>query len=85
LLSERRFFAEFLDSPEPAPAAVMPSDSGPEAFASRLLELARPRLDYLADKSDEWWLWRHSFFDVKRERIWISGDACCTRRITAHS
>jgi uncharacterized damage-inducible protein DinB len=71
LLSERRFFAEFLDSPEPAPAAVLPGDSGPEAFASRLLELARPRLKYLAEKSDEWWLGRHGFFDVERERIWI--------------
>ncbi len=71
LLSERRFFAEFLDSPEPAPAAVLPGDSGPEAFASRLLELARPRLEYLAEKSDEWWLGRHGFFDVERERIWI--------------
>jgi hypothetical protein len=50
---------------------VLPGESGPEAFASRLLELARPRLGYLAEKSDEWWLGRHSFFDVERERIWI--------------
>ena len=71
LLSERRFFAEFLDSPEPAAAAVLPSEETSEAFAARLLELARPRLAYLAGQSDAWWLGRHSFFDVERERIWI--------------
>jgi uncharacterized damage-inducible protein DinB len=71
LLSERRFFAEFLDSKEPEPAAVLPSEQTVEAFAGRLLELARARLQFLAGRTDDWWLGTHSFFDVERQRIWI--------------
>jgi uncharacterized damage-inducible protein DinB len=67
LLSERRFFGEFLDSPEPDASIVVPA----EAFADRLLALARPRLGYLAAQEDSWWLETHPFFDVKRQRIWI--------------
>jgi uncharacterized damage-inducible protein DinB len=67
LLSERRFFGEFLDSSEPEPASVLAT----EAYADRLLELARPRLQYLAAKTDAWWLETHPFFDVERQRIWI--------------
>lgn len=71
LLSERRFFGEFLDSPEPPPADVLPSDRTPEGFAVRMAELARPRLGYLAARESAWWLGRARFFDVERERIWI--------------
>lgn len=71
LLSERRFFAEFLDSPEPEPANVPPEEQIPEMFARRLIELAEPRLHYLARQPDAWWLGTHSFFDVERQRIWI--------------
>src|SRR5262245_50697855 len=42
LLSERRFFGEFLGSPEPPPAEVPPKEDGPEAFRRRLCELALP-------------------------------------------
>lgn len=71
LLSERRFFAEFLGSAEPPPADVVPAERSAEAFATRLETLARPRLLYLAGQSDEWWSRTHSFFDVERQRIWI--------------
>lgn len=71
LLSERRFFAEFLGSPEPPPAEVIPAEPTAEAFAARLEALARPRLAYLAAQSDDWWTGAHSFFDVERQRIWI--------------
>ncbi len=71
LLSERRFFAEFLDVPEPDPAAVLPPDLTPDAFAARLEELALPRLSFLARQSGAWWLTPHRFFDVERQRIWI--------------
>jgi len=71
LLSARRFFGEFLGSPEPAPADVLPKEETPEAFRRRLSELARPRLDYIAGRSQEWWLEKVPFFDVTRERLWI--------------
>jgi len=71
LLSERRFFAEFLGSPEPAASAILPSDARPQAFIDRLVELARPRLGFLAERNDAWWVERVPFFDVERERIWI--------------
>lgn len=49
LLSERRFFGEFLGLPEPAAAEVLPATSTPQAYASRLVELAVPRLNFIAD------------------------------------
>ena len=71
LLSERRFFGEFLGSSEPVPASVLPLEESPEAFAARLEELARPRLAYLAGQDDAWWMATRPFFDVERQRIWI--------------
>lgn len=71
LLSERRFFAEFLGLPEPPADSVLPAESSPAAFANRLADLARPRLVFLAGRDQAWWLGRRPFFDVFRERIWI--------------
>jgi uncharacterized damage-inducible protein DinB len=71
LLSERRFFAEFLDVPEPTAREVLPPEITVEACTHRLIELARPRLAFLAQQTAEWWLARTPFFDVERERIWI--------------
>jgi len=71
ILSERRFFGEFLGSPEPDPSSLLPGAEAPEAFAVRLVELARPRLTYLAGQSDGWWMEPRPFFDVERQRIWI--------------
>lgn len=71
LLSERRFFGEFLGSAEPAPGDVVPKEETLAAFQNRLCELARARLGYLASRSQDWWLERAPFFDVVRERIWI--------------
>jgi hypothetical protein len=71
LLSERRFFGEFLGTPEPPAEEVLPPSATPPAFSSRLLALARPRLGFLATRPVSWWYERVPFFDVERERIWI--------------
>ncbi|MGH9378194.1 MAG: DinB family protein [Terriglobia bacterium] len=71
LLSQRRFFGEFLGAPEPPADETLPPISAPEDFSRRLLELALPRLAYFAPKNEAWWLERVAFFDVERERVWI--------------
>jgi len=71
LLSERRFFGEFLGAPEPPASEVLPAEITVEACTQRFIDLARPRLAYLADQTLDWWLTRTTFFDVERERIWI--------------
>ena len=71
LLSERRFFGEFLGLPEPPASGVLPPDSTIEGFSRRIVELALPRLGFLAAQQTPWWLQRVRFFDVERERIWI--------------
>ncbi|HTR34267.1 MAG TPA: DinB family protein [Bryobacteraceae bacterium] len=71
LLSERRFFGEFLGLPEPSVAEILPSHPGVQAFTERLLALATPRLSFLAAQSQVWWLAVVPFFDVERERAWI--------------
>ncbi len=71
LLSERRFFGEFLGLDEPPAAEVLPAVAQVRAFTERLGSLARPRLAALAAHEDAWWVGRVPFFDVERERIWI--------------
>src|SRR5271169_690607 len=71
LLSERRFFAEFLGLPEVAADNVLPQKLTVEDFSARMLELARPRLGFMADRDEEWWRSVVPFFDARRERIWI--------------
>jgi len=72
LLSERRFFAEFIGlEGEPAPSALLPQELTPAQFCRRDEELCRPRLDRLAGKEAPWWLEVVPFFDVRRQRIWV--------------
>ena len=71
LLSERRFFGEFLGCPEPPASDVLPDEQTPESYARRMLELASPRLGFIARRDKSWWLERVPFFDVERERIWV--------------
>lgn len=71
LLSERRFFGEFLGTAEPAPAEVLPQAITVDACAARLVDLAVPRLALLSAQPESWWLERVPFFDVERERAWI--------------
>lgn len=71
LLSERRFFGEFLGSPEPPAVEVLPVIRTVDEFALRLVQLASARMDWLSALSEEEWLQTANFFDVRRERIWI--------------
>lgn len=71
LLSERRFFAEFLGLPEVAAEQVLPKKLTVEDFWQRMLELALPRLGGLAERDEAWWRTVVPFFDARRERIWI--------------
>jgi uncharacterized damage-inducible protein DinB len=71
LLSERRFFGEFLGAPEPPPDAIVPPVLTITAATDRLVALARPRLAFLAAQSEGWWTARVPFFDVERERVWV--------------
>lgn len=71
LLSERRFFGEFMGAPEPPASEVLPAGNMPEDYISRIVERALPRLAFFAVQDESWWLDRVSFFDVTRERVWI--------------
>lgn len=71
LLSERRFFGEFLGTAEPPPAQVLPEPWSVAGASARLIQLARRRLPFLAVQDEAWWLERVRFFDVDRERAWI--------------
>lgn len=71
LLSERRFFGEFLGAPEPPPSEVLPASFTVRSATERLVSLAVPRLEYLATQPVAWWTVRVPFFDVERERAWI--------------
>ena len=72
LLSERRFFAEFIGlRDEPAASAVLPAELTPSAFSHRNEELCRPRLERMAGRDQAWWLEVVPFFDVRRQRIWV--------------
>lgn len=71
LLSERRFFAEFLGTPEPAPDRVLPAAVTIETCCERTAAMAKARFPFLAEQDEGWWSAVTPFFDVQRERIWI--------------
>jgi uncharacterized damage-inducible protein DinB len=73
ILSERRFFAEFVGLAEPPVESLLPPGDPPAAaaYADRLLALARPRLAPLAEADEAFWLAEVPFFDVRRQRIWV--------------
>jgi uncharacterized damage-inducible protein DinB len=72
LLSERRFFAEFIGLPgEPEGAAVLPQELTPMGFCRRNEALCKPRLERMAGQETTWWMEVVPFFDVRRQRIWV--------------
>jgi hypothetical protein len=58
LLSERRFFGEFIGAPEPAPGDVLPAEMSVSAATERLTQLVLARLPLLAAQRTEWSLVR---------------------------
>jgi uncharacterized damage-inducible protein DinB len=71
LLSERRFFGEFVGTPEPPAADVLPPSLELDACVARMTELARPRLHFFAGQTAKWWMEQVPFFGQSRERIWV--------------
>jgi uncharacterized damage-inducible protein DinB len=71
LLSERRFFGEFVGTPEPPPAEVLPASQELDAFITRMAQLARPRLHFFAQQPAGWWIQDVPFFGLSRQRIWV--------------
>ncbi|MEP6573498.1 MAG: DinB family protein [Gemmatimonadota bacterium] len=73
ILSERRFFAEFIGMNEPPAAELLPAGDVPSVseYAARFVELARRRIPGLAAADEAYWMTEVPFFDVKRERIWV--------------
>src|ERR1051325_4156946 len=56
LLSERRFFGEFLGLPEVPANEVLPENRTSQAFAARMVELSRERLHFMAKQGEDWWV-----------------------------
>jgi uncharacterized damage-inducible protein DinB len=73
ILSERRFFAEFVGLAEPAVETLLPPGETPgvRSYVDRLVVLARPRLAPLAAGDEAFWLAEVPFFDVRRQRVWV--------------
>ena len=71
LLSERRFFGEFVGTPEPPVGDVLPLALELGACIRQMEELVRPRLTFFAGQSAEWWMEEVPFFGVTRQRIWV--------------
>jgi uncharacterized damage-inducible protein DinB len=73
ILSERRFFAEFIGLSEPPPESLLPPEEAASVrgYIERLVTLARARLPPLAGADQAFWLTEVPFFDVRRQRIWV--------------
>ncbi len=74
LLSERRFFAQFIGTEEPPVEELLPQGEKPEvqAYIEKYVWLAKRRLPQLAQGTVAWWLEARPFFGgLQRERIWV--------------
>jgi uncharacterized damage-inducible protein DinB len=73
LLSERRFFAQFVGTQEPPVDQLLPPGDKPSlpAYLEKYIWLAKLRLPQLAAATAEWWLTDMPFFGgLRRQRIW---------------
>src|SRR3954469_18773023 len=74
LLSERRFFAQFVGTEEPPVEQLLPAGEKPvvAAYTERYVLLVKGRLPQLAQGTAAWWLEQRPFFSgLQRERIWV--------------
>ena len=74
LLSERRFFAMFVGTDEPAVETLLPPGDAPPTgdYLDRYVAQVRHRLPQLARGTTAWWLEPRPFFGgLTRERIWV--------------
>jgi hypothetical protein len=51
--------------------AILPAKVSVALLKERMLQLALPRLSYLAERDSGWWLTVVPFFDAQRQRVWI--------------
>jgi uncharacterized damage-inducible protein DinB len=74
LLSERRFFAEFVGLQEPAVEELLPAGEKPGVaqYLAKYVALAKRRLPQFAQGTTAWWLQERDFFGgLKRQRVWV--------------
>ena len=74
LLSERRFFAQFVGTEEPPVEDLPPPGDRPavSAYVEKYVGLAKRRLPQLAAGTAAWWLEPRDFFGgLTRERVWV--------------
>lgn len=74
LLSERRFFAQFVGTDEPPVDGLLPAGERPgtAAYVEKYVGLCRRRLPQFAGKRTEWWLGEVPFFGGPvRQRVWV--------------
>ncbi|WP_406696279.1 DinB family protein [Singulisphaera sp. Ch08] len=73
VLSERRFFAQFVGTEEPPVNDLLPPGDSPTvtAYIDKYVGLAKARLPQFAAASAGWWLEERPFFGgLMRQRIW---------------
>jgi uncharacterized damage-inducible protein DinB len=74
LLSERRFFAQFVGTDEPPVDDLLPAGEKPavQAYIDKHIGLVKRRMPQLAAGTTAWWLEQRPFFGgLRRERIWV--------------
>jgi hypothetical protein len=73
ILSELRFFAQFVGIQEPTVEELLPPGDQPtvQDYLDRYVMLAKRRLPQLASENEQWWLTEMPFFgELRRQRIW---------------
>jgi uncharacterized damage-inducible protein DinB len=74
LLSERRFFGQFVGTEEPPVEELLPSGAKPtrQEYIDKYLWLAKRRLPQFAQGTTSWWMEARPFFGgLGRQRIWV--------------